>query len=183
MIPHFADQRSASPTSFEPPSWFRPVDQCWNVQLVPYPERHTRSSVAQKAGIRYEAGFHKLLNSQHPCDYATFRDQMFTFQTPKGPRWCKPDGLLLFGGDRGILFEVKYRHTSDSWWQLWKLYKPVVERFYGIEVICCEVCKFFDPGIEYPGPIRRRSSLALLGLAEVEPPGTGETLVIDGWEG
>lgn len=182
MIPFFASQNH-SPMSFEPPTWFRPAEQVWDVRLIPYPERSTRSSAAQKAGIKYEASFHKLMANQYPCDYSTFRDQMFTFQTPKGPRWCKPDGLLLFPGGGAILFEVKYRHTSDSWWQLWKLYRPVVASFYGIEPICCEVCKFFDPRIEYPGPITRRSSLALLGLPGQSPPGPGETLVIDGWEG
>jgi len=71
-----------------------------------------------------------------------------------GSRLCQPDGLFV-DLERGTIriFEIKLKHTADSWWQLHKLYTPVVSVLFGPEwmVECVEVVKYFDPHVEYPG--------------------------------
>lgn len=181
MIPHFASPRSShSPLSSSPPPFFKAARDPHSVKLVPYPVKSSRTSAAQKAGIKYEASFHTFMRTLFPQDYTTFERQMFTFSTPSGPRWCRPDAILPWQG-RLFLFEVKYRHTSDSWWQLHRLYQPVLTLFYGRPLECVEVCKTFDPGVEYPGPLKRENSMCFLSLSSISSLDAAETLVIDGW--
>lgn len=67
-------------------------------------------------------------------------------------RWCQPDGLLIDPWEgKIILVEVKYQHTPDAWWQLRRLYGPVVEYLfpnYSIQAV--EICKWFDPATLFP---------------------------------
>ncbi len=47
--------------------------------------------------------------------------------------------------------EVKYQHTPDAWWQLRRLYAPLVEHIfphYSVHLV--EVCKWFDPAVPFP---------------------------------
>lgn len=185
VVPYFARRGSIAPsgTSFSPPAFFKPANDPYNVRLVPYAGKGSRMTAAQKTGVRYEKAFGEFMKSQWPEDYLTFENQMFTFMTARGPRWCRPDGVLRLGA-RLTVFEVKYRHTAESWWQLHKLYSPVLESFWKVAPICVEVCKFFDIDVFYPGPIERRSSGVLLGLGPVLASlSPAETLVIDGWQG
>jgi len=96
-----------------------------------------------RAGIRYERKVSKQLKLDLPGIWIS---PWFRFQTELGDtRWCQPDALLV-GKDQVVLFEVKVRSTSDAWWQLEKLYKPVVEKAFGRTVEgLVMVCKHFDP--------------------------------------
>lgn len=82
-----------------------------------------------------------------PGPWIEFQEQ----ENPR-PRFCQPDGLLFdpWTG-RIILLEVKYQHTPDAWWQLRKLYAPVIEYLFPhYEVACVEVVKWFDPAVVFP---------------------------------
>lgn len=76
------------------------------------------------------------------------------FENESGRRWCQPDGLLVCAANRAVtVVEVKYRHTSDAWWQLWRLYIPVVRILYtGYLVNGLEIVKWFDPQTAFPAP-------------------------------
>ena len=53
-------------------------------------------------------------------------------RNPYRIQWCQPDGLLIFPREGIIvILEIKSTHTSDAWWQLRKLYSPVVKKVFG----------------------------------------------------
>lgn len=80
-----------------------------------------------------------------------------TFQDRHGIRWCQPDGLLVdLHQGMVILIEIKYRHTADAWWGLWKLYRPVMEMLLPNtlwQYRCLELVKWYDPSTVFPGDI------------------------------
>ena len=53
--------------------------------------------------------------------------------------------------------EIKYQHTSDAWWQVMKLYYPVLRNVFPEDLWyyrMCEVVKWFDPAIRFPTETR-----------------------------
>jgi len=53
-----------------------------------------------------------------------------------------------------VIFEIKLQHMPEAWWQLRKLYQPVVEEYYKPRAISVvEVCRSFDPAIPLPEDI------------------------------
>lgn len=73
-------------------------------------------------------------------------------------KWCQPDGIRFdLDSGRITVVEVKYRHTSDAWWQTKKLYYPVLRAIFPESLWSfdfCEVVKWFDPSIKFPEEIR-----------------------------
>lgn len=72
-------------------------------------------------------------------------------------RWCQPDGLLV-DIERGIItcVEVKYSHTENAWWQVRKLYLPVLEKLFPPalwRLQACEVVKWYDSAVVFPEPV------------------------------
>lgn len=64
---------------------------------------------------------------------------------------------MLIDAQRGVIHvvEIKYSHTSDAWWQLRRLYVPVLQRIFpqnlwDFEV--CEIVRWFDPAVAFPEP-------------------------------
>lgn len=106
-------------------------------------------------GIRYERKVQEHLSNcygdlYHPSPW-------FYFETEGRRRWCQPDGLLLdpWAG-RITICEVKYQHTSDAWWQLQRLYLPVISAAFppGLwSVACLEIVKWYDPATVFPEPV------------------------------
>jgi hypothetical protein len=68
--------------------------------------------------------------------------------------YCQPDGLLFRPQDRQIvILEAKIKHTPDAYFQLERLYLPVIRlAFPGWEVLTCEVVRWYDPAVEFPAP-------------------------------
>jgi hypothetical protein len=65
-----------------------------------------------------------------------------------------PDGLYLNDGE-AIVFEIKISHMPDAWWQLRRLYQPVVERLsYVHSVSVIEVVRSFDPSQAFPEEVK-----------------------------
>lgn len=83
-------------------------------------------------------------------------------------KWCQPDGLLV-NPWQGILtiVEVKYSHTNDAFVQLFKVYLPVVQAIFGgaYAIVCCEVCKWYDPAVltDEPPQLCKHPDLAPAG--------------------
>lgn len=69
-------------------------------------------------------------------------------------RWCQPDAILLELNQRlAFVYEVKYQHTADAWWQLRWLYSPVIEKIYpGWTIGLMEICHWHDPATLFPEP-------------------------------
>lgn len=79
-----------------------------------------------------------------------------------GDRWCQPDGLLILPErDRIVVTEIKLRHCSEAWFQLFELYIPVVRvLFPNWEVVGCEVVKWYDPADVVPQAPKLRANPA-----------------------
>lgn len=111
-----------------------------------------RGTAAQKAGIRYERKVHEHLSSLFGSAYRP--SQWFRFEDRNGAlRWCQPDGLLSLG-PLVVIFEVKARLVPDAWWQLRRLYEPVVRRGLRPAALgLCTITRNFDPHIIFPEPL------------------------------
>jgi len=82
----------------------------------------------------------------------------FSFRDSDVPRLVVPDGILLRSRDV-VIFEIKSQHMPEAWWQLRRLYAPVLEAWWNKPVVCCEVVKSFDPSIGFPEPVKFCRSL------------------------
>lgn len=110
---------------------------------------------AQKGGVRYEIKAQRWLEKNLPGYQAS---RQFTFRDEGGFRSIIPDGYLLYDDmidTRMTIFEIKSRHTSDAWWQLEKLYKPVLKEWLKSQgrrpvIRLVEVCRSFDPAVNFP---------------------------------
>ena len=58
-----------------------------------------------------------------------------------------------------VVYEMKYSHTARAWWQLRRMYEPLLRAYtlqtndanWTIEV--CEVTKWYDPQVDFPEPV------------------------------
>lgn len=75
----------------------------------------------------------------------------FCFIDGSGKRhYCQPD-LLVFHNSTIIITEIKLRWTCDAWWQLRKLYLPVLAKVFpnhSLVPLC--VCRSYDPAVVCP---------------------------------
>jgi hypothetical protein len=160
MIPYLStpdlpeDHRRKAELVLPPPRRFRPLaGQPRSVQLG---SQQTGQSgfgptAAQKAGIRYEAKAQVHLAALLP--HYRVAPHIF-FEDDDGWRYVVPDGLLI-QPRATFVFEIKVRHMADSWWQLRKLYVPVLEALDPrVPVVPIEVCQSYDPAIEYPEAVQ-----------------------------
>lgn len=149
MLPSLTPDRRQV-VSIPPPPRFRHI--CGEIREARWEPSGTTASVgmtaAQKAGLRYEARAQdwlatQLQGSYHVAPYLHFRDD-------SGPRTAIPDGIS-FGFREATIFEIKSQHTHAAWWQLRRLYEPVVKKLGGIDFVrCVEVTRSFDPLAGFP---------------------------------
>jgi hypothetical protein len=147
-----------------PPSWFRAAEgvrSAWPDCGGPFgrPPRIS-GTAAQRAGQRYEKKALAFLERECAAlpEHAgrLHAKQWFRFQSDRGPvRWCQPDAFWQSSdGLELIIVEIKTTFSSDAWWQIKRLYEPVLRlalkpRAIGTIVIC----KSFDPHAPFPAPI------------------------------
>lgn len=151
-----------------PPKDFRPVgeggDRIEWVSFEKNPPPFIKPKVRKgrrKQGVLYEQKVHERLREevlrQGFGNY--FSGQWIRFKEEEDrPRWCQIDGLLVSPTTSTItIFEVKYQHTARAWWQLRRLYLPVLAARarlnrsnppWRFEV--CEVVKWYDPAVLFP---------------------------------
>lgn len=66
-------------------------------------------------------------------------------------RYCQPDALIS-RYDLLYIFEIKYSHTTDAWWQLEHLYSPVLAHLYPEKrQVLVNVVRSANPDIRFPG--------------------------------
>lgn len=118
--------------------------------------RRGRSSGRFAVGIRYERRALEALalKALGREDLAFLKSPWIEFWDQSGRRWCQPDGVMV-REERGIgvIYEIKYQHTSDAWWQLRWLYEPVLSVLYpSIRFGLVEICHWHDPATSFPEP-------------------------------
>jgi hypothetical protein len=170
----------ASPSSsrgFPAPTHFRPaltVDWAYPTEDVPeYLTRPRRYTGRRGQGVRYERKVQEYLGELAGgaggpnLPEAYIPSQWWRFGVEGHARWCQTDGLLLRPREgQAIIYEVKYQHTADAWFQLRELYEPVVREALGPawELAFVEVVKWYDPAtffpervLMYPDPLRAQA--------------------------
>lgn len=146
-----AQSHSASAKRFRPA-----VDVKWAKLLAKQPAfiKRKRSKGRFAVGVRYERQVREylaLLALGKPG--VEFREsQWLEFEDQNGRRWCECDSLLI---DRKqnlvIIYEVKYQHCMEAWWQLRELYYPVVQAALpGFTIGLMEVVHWHDPQVHFP---------------------------------
>lgn len=125
---------------------------------VPTPRGRT---YAQKLGLRYEQKIHDILGSIYGETYAP--SPAILFEDRSGLRRAIPDGILRFP-DRTVIVEVKYTHCEKAWWQLNRLYAPLILRLIPLPIFLCEIVHSFDPDVAWPLPPVLSTSLHKLPI-------------------
>ena len=131
-----------------PPRFRAPCGTIQNVEIIyaSY-ERGYGNSAAKRAGLRYEEQVQQFLAGLFPNNYQASPE--VHFRDDRGWRLCIPDGVMLCS-DRTLVVEIKSQHMPEAWWQLKRLYEPVVAAWRPLPVQCLEVVKSFDPAMPFP---------------------------------
>jgi hypothetical protein len=88
-------------------------------------------------------------------------------------RYCQPDGLFFdFSGRKRkiIIVEIKLRHTSEAFEQLYNRYLPIVATYFGCDLwhfALCEVVRWFDPATAFPVFPKLRKDIRMAEQGEV----------------
>lgn len=121
-------------------------------------------TTAQRMGIAFEIRVQDVLS-------AIYGDQFFCnvpilFEDRRGLHRCIPDGVLRLSPSSIAIIEIKLRHTERAYWQLEKLYKPVLRKMVtpGSRVYTVEICRSYDPDEVWPGVHEVVKSLHRLSL-------------------
>ena len=116
--------------------------------------RRGRSTGRFAVGVRYERKVmaHLALLALEKPTVEFVQGPWFQFLDKSGRRWCQADALAI---DRqrkiGVIWEVKYQHTSAAWWQLRWLYEPVLRVLEpSIHFGLVEICHWHDPATIFP---------------------------------
>ena len=166
MIPHFANARRevSDLTAFTPPPSFHGVSTLYSARLISRVEAGNEdradssrgipadSSLSQRAGLKFEEKMRGSLSALFP----DFRPGLWFFYSEsshhKGRR-CQIDGLVEFK-TRILLFEIKSQHTVNAWFQLRRLYQPIVEHVFDKKCTVVEVVERGDAMMAYPERVR-----------------------------
>lgn len=109
------------------------------------------TSYSQKAGIAYEEKIHDVLSAIYSTDYRATPSILFNDSWKL--RRAIPDGLLRIGSTL-VVIEVKLSHTEKAWWQLRCLYGPLCAALVvpGTPIQYVEICRSYDPAVQFPEP-------------------------------
>lgn len=109
---------------------------------------HNRGrTYAQKLGLRYEQKVHDVLSAIYQTRFRVSPSILYEDRT--GLRRAIPDGILDLDSFV-VIVEVKYSHCELAWWQLNKLYAPLVMHLTRKPIYLCEIVHSFDPDVKWP---------------------------------
>lgn len=137
-----------------PPRGFRQVTSPCGVRfcLPPsYAENKPKGNGRRADGVRYEKRVHKHLKKLYGDMYLP--NPWIHFYDPS-LRICQPDGIL-FDVEKGdiVLVEIKLRHCQEAYWQLRKLYLPLLRQMFPPSlwrIRCCEIVRWYDAEVQWP---------------------------------
>ncbi len=139
-----------------PPSKFKPARSPVSPRFCDAPSFATGEARSAGRGKRAEGIRYERKVQSHLLDlYGEFYvpGPWLQFYDPD-QRICQPDGLL-FDFENGVitLVEIKLRHCTDAYWQLRKLYQPVLRCMFPAsiwDIRCIEVVRWYDPCVVWP---------------------------------
>lgn len=146
MMPQLSTIGTSS-GALAPPLRFRPLGNISQVTLQNRDYvRHEGQTEVQEIGLRYESQVQKVLKEMFPIYLA---GPVITLLDDSVMRSLRPDGLLIHA--YGVfIFEIKYQHCPEAWWQLEKLYKRASEKLFHRPISLVEVCRTYDPATPFP---------------------------------
>lgn len=106
-------------------------------------------TVAQLNGLRYERRVKAEFAPQAAVEFGPW----FFFRDQYGTRRCQPDMLFSLAGWL-VIAEIKLLFTTDAWWQLRRLYEPVVSNALDRHTRCLVITATYDPAVPWPEEIR-----------------------------
>lgn len=106
---------------------------------------------AKRRGVLYERKIFRRLSDL----YAEIRIQpWFRYSDGRRDYFLQPDAVLFNDVDIW-LFEVKYSHCLDAFWQMTNYYRPVLLKAFGERPVRrIEICHDFYSEVQFPDPIR-----------------------------
>jgi hypothetical protein len=141
-----------------PPARFRPargVEWARFSDNAPTFKRKGRVTGRRLQGVKYEIAAQAMVNRKFKL---YIENPWLIFYSEGGLHYCRPDGLLFdFKLGVIIIVEMKYQHTTDAWWQVRKLYEPVLRRMFPETLWTfhfLELVKWFDSAVKWPEQIR-----------------------------
>lgn len=120
------------------------------------PSTSARKRGAKGLGLAYELRVHDVMRAIYGHSYRAHPTMLY--EDMSGLRRAIPDGLLQTS-EGHILIEVKYTHCELAWWQLHKLYLPLLTSILRGPIVCVEICRSYDPSVGFPLPHRVIESL------------------------
>ena len=163
---------------------FNPVREPYGITLLSSRPKfipkipESQQSASMRKGMRYERMIKSIFSRAFRESYC--HGQWIEFQERGIKRWCQVDGIWV-DRERKLLtiFEIKYRHTMKAWWQLRRLYSPILWRYLRelgereFKIAICEVVKVFDPSVEFP------EEVSLISNVEEIRPGRFQVIQIE----
>lgn len=154
------ESSSASKPRLVPPRRFTPAGKVLRAFFSPSPPNFAagirRASGRRGKGQRYERDVQEALLSRYPDAYVPSLWIRFLREEANGSRewaWCQPDGILLdIRSSRLTIVEIKLKHTEQAWWQIRRLYEPVLRAIFGDgwKYQAVEICRWLDPQTSFP---------------------------------
>jgi hypothetical protein len=147
------------PVDVPPPLRFKPtVGRIRHLEIDFHtpPQISYGRTAAQRDGLRYEDRVQRFLCREFP---SYVRSPVIRWVDDSGVRFCVPDGLLR---NRSTVFviEVKSQHMPEAYWQLVKMYAPLLAlKYSGCSIRCLEVVKSYDPAVPFPCKVEVVSDL------------------------
>ena len=134
-----------------PPDRFLPKEivSAWESGNPHYPKRDS-STPAQKAGLAYQKWVVKFVESGDCSSFKVRPGIWYCYHDGECRRYCQPDILLQDDSSKTlVIVEVKLRWTADAWWQVQRLYTPVLRRVFGPDwtLIPLVIAKSYDPAV------------------------------------
>lgn len=151
-----------------PPQYVRYVPKgeirsAWRSPIAPFSSPRPRN-FAKRQGLLYQRRIEAWARGLGLGDVEA--GPWFAYLDDSSIRhYCQPD-LLIHNGRKLFVVETKFRWTTDAWWQLQKIYVPVLRLVFpnsSLYSVC--VCKSFDPAIVAPERVEIRENLASLDPA------------------
>ena len=135
------------------------IREAWASAAIPFQKPSRRDSPAKLAGLAYQKRVTAwAFESKWPGSISC--SPWFCFIDDSSSRhYCQPD-LLFDDGERVLGCEIKIRWTADAWWQLMRLYLPVLAKVFpsrALVPLC--ITRSFDPGILISEPVDLREDL------------------------
>lgn len=140
-----------------PPRRFRPAGGVSEARFSHSPPpfiRPKKRRGSRRRGQLYEARVHEALGERFGDWYLPNPWLQFWQADSLRDRWCQVDGLIFLPEIlQVIIVEVKLHHTAQAWWQLERLYRPVLETIFlpgAWKMSSLELVRFYDPMTPFP---------------------------------